>query len=432
MKKWRFVALLIVVLIIFATVLAACGGGEVSDTSTTSGADLTADSLDTKYKGTSLGFGAFWVILAVGAGFGAAYGLGMLRKKDEYDGDAGPRVGRVPRLVISSLIVLIVLGLAFPLFGYVVVDAGEVGVQIRQGDAVAQLNPGPHFITPFLDRVVIFSTRPFTYITMGDPVAQGEEEYKDFAVDVITSDGVQALIKYTIQGQLRPEDAIMVYEDYGTLINAIEQRVKNPARVLVRGSLQGFSSSSLAGSIDSVQEEVSVGVGEEMDAGGLEMIFFGFRKPTIGINGDWEQELNATAVAIQTEKKETENTKVKTQLANQAIETAKGEAGADLAKKNADAEAAAYKIKTAADADLYRAQQDAEATKTKADARAYQLEVEAAAEAAANELVAASISGDLIEYLQWTETWDGALPVWMTGGSSAEGGPIITVPVDQP
>lgn len=371
------------------------------------GVDLTAASLDTFTVGTGLGMGVFWLLLALGAAGAVVYFLPQIL-------NSGRRF--LPRALAGISTFAVIMVLAVPLFGYTKIDAGEVGVVLRQGRALpTALRPGPHTFIPFLDQVVVMSTRPFTYITLGDPVNQGEEEYKDWAVDVVTSDGVQVQVKYTVQGRLNPDRAVEVYSDYGSLENAIEQRLKNPSRVIVRQALQGYEAKALINAVDAVQETVSGQIGDQMDIGGLELIFFGFRKPTLGVDGQYELLLDNTAAAIQEQRLQTEQVKVEEQLALQEIARAEGEAGAELARRKADA-----------DAELYAAEQDAAAVRVAADARAYEIEVEATAQADANLLIAASISPELTTFLQWTQTWDGELPLWMTEG----GGPEIVIPVE--
>lgn len=403
-------------MLLFSLLLLAACQPEASDavTNPAGGVDLTSASLDTHTIGTSLGTGIIWVLMAIAGGIASWYFIPQANRRL-----------KVPAGLATAFIIMLT---SIPLFGYAKIDAGEVGVLLRQGRAIeTPLGPGPHTIIPFVDQVVVLSTRPWTYITLGDPTTQGEEEFKDYAVDVITANGVQTLVKYTVQGRLTAENAVQTYIDYGSLENAIEQTVKNPSRVIVRQALQAFTADDLATALDEVQPSVQKEVSTEMSRGGLELLFFGFRKPTLGINGRYEQILDDTAAAIQEKTLQEEQVKVEQQLAQQAIERANGEAGAELARQKAAAEAEAYRIQQEADAMLYQAEQEAAALRVQADANAYQTLTEATATAEANELIAASVDDALIEYLKWVETWDGALPVWITNSS-----PNTVVPIEQP
>ena len=64
-----------------------------------------------------------------------------------------------------------------------------------------------------------------------------------------------------------------------------------------------------------------------------------------------------------------------------------------------------------------KAEADAAVAKIDADAKAYAIRAQAEAEAESNVLLAESITKELIEYVQ-ANSWDGALPRMMLGGSS--------------
>ena len=59
----------------------------------------------------------------------------------------------LPLLVLAAALFLVVWS------GFTTIDQGNIGVRLRFGQAVDTLQPGFHIIFPFMDRVVIFSTR---------------------------------------------------------------------------------------------------------------------------------------------------------------------------------------------------------------------------------------------------------------------------------
>ena len=71
------------------------------------------------------------------------------------------------------------------------------------------------------------------------------------------------------------------------------------------------------------------------------------------------------------------------------------------------------------------AEADAEVARIQAEADAYAIQIKSEAEAQANALIAASLSGDLIEYLE-VQNWDGQLPDTFIG-SSGETIPVLPV-----
>lgn len=71
------------------------------------------------------------------------------------------------------------------------------------------------------------------------------------------------------------------------------------------------------------------------------------------------------------------------------------------------------------------AEAEAEVARIQAEADAYAIQIKSEAEAQANALIAASLSGDLIEYLE-VQNWDGQLPDTFVG-SSNEAIPVLPV-----
>ena len=373
---------------------------------------LVSSVLATTVVGSSLLAGLGWLTVTVGLAVAAFTQLPLELKR--Y------RVGSIVGVVF------VMTTIAFALWGYTPIDAGAVGVQVRQGKAVATLEPGGHFIVPFFDTVHIMSTRQWTYITLSD-TSLGDEEFKDVPVDLITQDGVQAQAKYTIQGQLDPSHAIQVYQNYGSLENAIAQLVKHPSRALVRSGLQKFQADELYLEVDAVEEEIASVIRQKMEDGGLVFIFFGFRKPELGIDGDYEAQLNEAQVAEKAALVAQQQVSVTEAEARQAVAVAEGEKRVAILQAEAEAQATLAREAAQADASLYRSQQDAAAQRVSADAQAYEVLAVARATATANELVADSLTAEFIQYTLW-QNWDGALPRWVTGEGSM---PLVTVPIPE-
>ena len=80
------------------------------------------------------------------------------------------------------------------------------------------------------------------------------------------------------------------------------------------------------------------------------------------------------------------------------------------------------KAQTEAEQRVIEANAAAEVRKVQADAEAYEVLARAAAEAEANRKISESLTRDLIDY-NYAQSWDGALPTIMTGGS---GGLIVS------
>lgn len=346
---------------------------------------LTNPSIQTKTVGMSLPSGVFLLLVVFVIVGVVAYYL-----KHQYSsGNFRERKYSNGLIVLASVVLLIVLLVPLTLMGgYTTIDSGEIGVVVRQGEAIRVLQPGPNMRVPYVDRVVIFPTRDWTYATMGDPT-RGNEDYRDFPVTMVSQDGVNVAVVYTIQGRLDPEKALEVYRRFKTLENAIAQGVKFSSRVIVRESLQSFVADDLISKIDTVTTDVLADLGPKMSDSGLILELFGFRKPTLGIGGDYEGELNAAQVAKKRAVTAQENVAVQVAEANRVAAEAEGQKRAAIA----------------------RAEAEAERVKLEADAQAYQITAQAAAEAGAISIVQEALASgpDYLRYLQIT--------AWQAGGS---------------
>jgi regulator of protease activity HflC (stomatin/prohibitin superfamily) len=410
--------LVVVTMVLLAVGLSACGGSEQEVTMGTASGDYVSPALATMTVGKSLNEGVLSLVgsFVMGAAASVAIWLAAMWRSVEVKRSV---------LAVAGLVVFAVsLGAAVLNAASVAIDAGRVGVLVSQGKAVATLAPGFHLITPYWQKVVTFSTRDWTFITMSEPIEQGSEEYRTWPLGIVTEDGVSASVKFSVQGRLNPHKALHVYEHYGTLENAIVQLIKSPALGIVRTRIQGFKAMDLIESIDAVGEDVGGQLRPIVEEGGITMVFFSFRRPDLGA---WAEELNNARVAEQQAVVAEQQIAIAEAEARQAAAEAEGER--QVTEINAEGQAAATLAQRRADADaeLYAARQAAEAEKVAADGDAYAILARAQAEAEANALVADSLTSDLILYKMWAN-WNGQLPTWMT--SEAE--PLISVSSPRP
>jgi regulator of protease activity HflC (stomatin/prohibitin superfamily) len=396
MRK-RSILVFIVTIILAGLVLSACE--PVADMEGNVSPEVKiSETLTTDYLGGSI----FWLIVTL-----VILGAGIFLIITQLTLKRAIKIGVIVGSVLIFLLLQILIG------GFVTIDQGEVGVHLRLGAAIQPLRPGAHFILPYVDQVVVFSTRDWTYGTMSsDKISTASEDFPDYPVDLISKDNVQTDVTYTIQGRLNAEMAVYVYERYGTLRTAISQAVKNPSRIIVRQRLSGFEAREIYIEVDNVDGSVTRELSPIMNEAGLILVRFGFKRPTLGINGDYEQQLNAEMVAKQQAAVEEQKVEISKQQAAQAVETAKGAKGVAIQEAEARAAATLAEQEAIADAALYSSEQEAKQVKLAADAEAYQINAIAEAQATANNLIANSVSPILIDYLKWTN-WDGALPKYV-------------------
>jgi regulator of protease activity HflC (stomatin/prohibitin superfamily) len=403
-RKLDLVALVLSVILAF--VLTGCGKAVRTGTST---GDYVSPSLQTREYAADPGLGAF-LFAASGALSVAAY-LALPKV-----------VGRV-RIVVAVVLFLVLVSAVLLAASQSSVDGGEIGVIVAQGKPVRLAYPGAHWLVPYWEKLVVFPTRNWTFITMSNPIEHGSEDYRTYPMGVTTRDGVRANIRFSVIGSLDPARAIDVYAKYGTLENAIVQAVKSPCLVIIRKQTQEYNAIDLVTAVDAVEEVVMAELLPYMEQAGLNLVLFGFRGPDLG---EFGTQLNAERVAEQravVAQKEIAETEAQAQ---KRVAEAEGQRQVTILKAEADAQATLAQQKAEADAALYRAQQDAEAAKIAADAEAYQILAKARAEAEGNDLIAASLTPEFITYTQWQQ-WDGRLPSTVMGGATGE--PVVTLPL---
>jgi len=328
----------------------------------------------------------------------------FFKSKDEKDRKV--RIWAFIGLAIAFLILQMVIG------GFVTINQTEIGVLTRFGRDIGIAKPGLNWLIPYVDRVVLFSTKDWVYSTMeDDKMAEATEDYIDGSVTIVTADNVQASVTYTIVGRINPVRVRDIFREHGSLDEAVRTVVKSQSRVIVRQQLSKSTAKALYLEVDKADEAVVAELQPTMEKAGLQLVFFGFRKPTLGINGDYETELNNEMVAAQRALVAQQNIAVSEAQAQQAIATADGEK--EVAIRQAEARAAATRAEqeAIADATLYATQKEAEGVKMLADAEAYRIIKEAEANAKANTLLAAVLTPDLIQYIKLIR-WNGVLPMY--------------------
>jgi regulator of protease activity HflC (stomatin/prohibitin superfamily) len=404
-KKYLFLVVLVILGPLFLT---ACNDDQVIASTDTS--DYVSSMLATTIKGSSLGAGMLMAVVALIFGIGASIGIVYLMNRRRQR----PLSNVLGVAAIFIAVTAIVFGIGSFNASYVVIDEGEVGVVVQQGEYVETIYPGPSFMLPYLQKTVIYTTREFTFATMSNPIEQGSEQYRTWVMDVTTSDGVTGNIPFLVQAKVNPAQAEELYRTYGTLENAVVQLIKSPSLSMVRDSMRGKKAEDIAKLIDTHNSLIEDDLGPIMEKGGLTLTRFTFRKPDFL---EWEIERNATVVAEQQALKEKNLAEVAKQ--QKQAEFYKAEINANIARENAQG---------AADSAVIAAEGQAQVTQVNADADAYAILAKANAEAEANQAVSQSLTGELIDYRRWL-AWNGQWPsTYFEGGDETL---LIEIPVTE-
>ena len=148
-------------------------------------------------------------------------------------------------LVIGLIVALIAFGALAIAQSYTPVQYGTVAVVARFGGLTGTaFEPGLHWRTPFIDKLVIVPTLVRSYETSEDP--QGSNaDYTDIPVTAQTIDGQQIQIKYTVLFRIPPNEAVNIVQNIGYISQVVENVVKAHSRNLSRLYAQRYTAEDL-------------------------------------------------------------------------------------------------------------------------------------------------------------------------------------------
>lgn len=259
----------------------------------------------------------------------------------------------VAAFIVGLVVSLIAFGALAIAQAYTPVDYGTVAVVARFGGLTGTVfEPGLHWRTPFIDKLVIVPTLVRSYETSEDPYSS-EANYTDIPVTAQTIDGQQIQIKYTVLFRIPPEEAVNIVQNIGFIQQVVENVVKAHSRNLSRLWAQRYTAEELFSGVGifEYQDTVIEALTEDMGRYGIVLDDFLVRKV------DFDEEY-IRAIEQQ-------------QIAQEAIETA-----------SYNAEAAEYERDRQirlSEADAQRisllAESDAERQRLLADSEAYSIQV---------------------------------------------------------
>lgn len=351
--------------------------------------------------------------LIVGGGLAVVLG-GLITARGQRAGQSMDARPAITVGIIAGLGVFIVLA---AMNAYTQVQYGTVAVVTQFGEVVGVFNPGLNWKTPFIQDTIVYRTQEITYEASENP-SQSEADYPDFDVDTATSDGQQIQVRYTIRFRIEPDRASDIAENLGPESRAVEKVIKAESRSIVRNTLKSYFAQQLySGDVEAAQEAIGDVLSPRFEENGLELTFFGLR--SILFNDAYRQ-------AVENKQIEAEKIITAENLAKQA----------EFAKlqriTEAEAEAESERVQR-----IGVAEGNAEAIKVEAEAQAGAIRIQAVAQAEANQLIAASLTADMINW-QAIQSWNGQLPPVIGAGSdfilpgSFFGQPSISSPTLQP
>jgi len=283
------------------------------------------------------------------------------------------------RVSVLSLVAIIgVFLVALLVASWRTIQTGNVGIvfdkSVHQIKATP-LKPGWALVNPFTQHVQEYPVTIQTYSML----YQGVEG--DDSIKVQSREGQQVNLDVVIQYRVRSDEVVVLYQDWGGAnLSVVEERVvRQYTRSLVPAIASRYNWEEItSGKRDELSEQIREALTEEFFRRHLELISFGIRE--VHLPASLQKALNNKIQAQQ------------------------------------EAEQQKYQL----DQEKVKAEQ----ARVKAEGEANAMRIRAEAEADANNLLARSLTPDLIHYEQ-LKRWDGRLPMFFGGGGAMPLMPLI-------
>lgn len=275
------------------------------------------------------------------------------------------KVGRMIAIIAIIVVVAIVI-----FSSYVIVPAGHTGVLVTMGRVSDNvLSDGLNFKLPWQNVIMV----------------DNRAQKASLTTQAFSSDIQQVEVNLSVNYSVDRETSQNLYKNVG--VNYYDTVMLPRIMENLKATFSKYTAENLVGARETLSKQVLNQLTPEMKAYGIEVLSVAIED--VDFTNAFTDAVEAKQVAEQTKLKseieQSEKLMVERTTAERAVVTA-----------NADAEVA----------------------KINADAKAYAQRVQAEAEAEANKLIANSITGELIEYVQ-ANNWDGALPRLMTSDGSS-------------
>lgn len=282
------------------------------------------------------------------------------------------------------------------------IQSGTVGVLVTFGKFSEDIKqPGLHFKFPFIQNVKIFDMKMQTANYLGRESAQEDDGVTNRQqIEVLDSKSLPIGIELSVQYTPVTSKAGFILERYGR--NYFEKLVNPLIRNIVRDVIGKYQAEDIAVKRSEIGVELRMQLTKE------------FENLPFELNNVSLRNINLPPVIL----KKIEEVQLAKQE-EQRLTMIEQQAKKNQEIKTIEANTRLIEVTTQAKA-------DADKKRIEADARAYQITAEADATAKANQLIAASITAELINYRS-IDKWSGHYPqMLITGGEHS--GLILSLP----
>ena len=293
-----------------------------------------------------------------------------------------PPIGGSPKLIQGVIAVVVILFIFFALKPFTIINSGEVGIKVRTGKFYeTPLQPGLHFYIPVFERILPVNTRIRLIVysnierdTIGDNYAKSSLSSETFegglkknpSIQVLDKRGLTVNIDIAVQYQLRAKSAPLTIEKWGASWE--EKIINSQVREVVRDVVGQYTAEQLPEMRNEIATSIRTKIEEKISSlEGSPVVLSSVELRNI----DLPQKIKDQIERVQIAKQEVT-------IAEQQKEQAKQEA-----LKKAEV-----------------ARGEAERNRIEAQGQADKISIEAKAQAAANKIIADSLTPRLIELEQ--------------------------------
>ncbi len=307
----------------------------------------------------------------------AAIGLVVLMVTRVARNQAARGLGTLMVGVIIAALVLTVLG-----SGLVFIEPDERGVVItigKGGILPNALEPGIHWIVPFVQRVETYSIARATY-TMATSSGEGQVQGDD-SIEARTKDGQQVYIDASVIYSVDPTKLVNLHI---TWKHAYQDNVVRPvARAAIRDAVSQYGVEEIVSTKRvELEQKISASIEQGLDNNNLKMVDFLLRN--IRFSDEYAKAVEQKQIAEQQAQQAKFVVEQRKQEAEQARQVAQGQA-----------DAAVIAAKGAAEARVIQAQADAQA----------------------NQLLAKSLTPELVQYQYILKLSPGVQTIFVPSGN---------------
>jgi regulator of protease activity HflC (stomatin/prohibitin superfamily) len=238
----------------------------------------------------------------------------------------------------TIVVVAVVLAIIFTALsaGLVFVQPEQRGVVISalspEGYRQQALGPGLHFVVPFAENVVLYSTSKQTY-TMS--IARDEGQLMgDDSISARTADGQQIMVDASVIYSIDPAKVIYVHIYWQNKSNDL---VRSQARGIIRDAVSQYGAEQVVSTKRAeMAEAIRIAMESKLAANGLLLDDFIIRN--IQFSEEYAQSVEQKQIAEQTAQQAKFTVEQRRQEAEQARQVAQGKADAVVIAAKADAE----------------------------------------------------------------------------------------------